>query len=63
MLWLLFGDAFGPAYAIFLCFCIQLCSFVGGGSNFKKCFTAVLLCVVYVCVRVCCFFCLFLFSF
>ena len=39
MLWhmLLFGDAFGPAYAIFLCFFIQLCSF-GGGSNFKKCF-------------------------
>ena len=66
MLWhmLLFGDAFGPAYAILWCFCIQLCSF-GGGSNFKKCFqqaitllyghgvTAVLLCVVYVCVRVC----------
>ena len=39
MLWhmLLFGDAFGPAYAIFWCFCIQLCSFLGG-SNFKKCF-------------------------
>ena len=40
MLWhmLLFGDAFGPAYyAIFWCFCIQLC-FFGGGSNFKKCF-------------------------
>ena len=40
MLWhimLLFGDAFGPAYTIFLCFCIQLC-FFGGGSNFKKCF-------------------------
>ena len=39
MLWhmLLFGDAFGPAYAIFWCFCIQLCSF-WGGSNFKKCF-------------------------
>ena len=39
MLWhmLLFGDAFGPAYAIFWCFCIQLCSF-WGGSNYKKCF-------------------------
>ena len=37
MLWhmLLFGDAFGPAYAIFWCFCIQLCSF-SGGSNFKN---------------------------
>ena len=34
---LLFGDAFGPAYAIFLCFCIQLCSLFLG-SNFKKCF-------------------------
>ena len=43
MLWhmLLFGDAFGPAYAIFLCFCIQLCSFLGG-SNFKKCFQQVI---------------------
>ena len=30
-----FGDAFGPAYAIFWCFCIQLCSFFGG-SNLKK---------------------------
>ena len=32
MVWhvLLFGDAFGPAYAIFWCFCIQLCSFWGG---------------------------------
>ena len=39
MLWymLLFGDAFGPAYAIFWCFCIQLCSFLGG-SNFKNAF-------------------------
>ena len=39
MLWhvLLFGGAFGPAYAIFWCFRIQLCSF-WGGSNFKKCF-------------------------
>ena len=39
ILWhmLLFGDAFGPAYAIFWCFCIQLCSFFEG-SNFKKCF-------------------------
>ena len=34
---LLFGDAFGPAYAIFWCFCIQLCSFLGG-SNFKNAF-------------------------
>ena len=40
MLWhimLLFGDAFGPAYTIFWCFCIQLC-FLGGGSNFKNAF-------------------------
>ena len=39
MLWhmLLFGDAFGPAYAIFCFFCIQLCSFFRG-SNLKKCF-------------------------
>ena len=40
MLWhmlLLFGDAFGPAYAIFWCFCIQLCYF-GGGSNFENAF-------------------------
>ena len=34
---LLFGNAFGPAYANFWCFCIQLCSFLGG-SNFIKCF-------------------------
>ena len=35
---LFFGDAFGPAYyTIFWCFCIQLCSFLGG-SNFGKCF-------------------------
>ena len=76
MLWhmLLFGDAFGPAYTIFWCFCIQLCFF--WGSNLKKIraawccgvcccpavqlaaghgVTAVLLCVMYVCVRVCCF--------
>ena len=33
---LLFGDAFGPAYTIFWCVCIQLCSFCGG-SNLKKC--------------------------
>ena len=35
MLWhmLLFGDVFGPAYAIFWCFCIQLCSFFGGRTS------------------------------
>ena len=39
MLWhmLLFGDAFGPAYAIFWCFCIQLC-FWGGGQTSKNAF-------------------------
>ena len=48
MLWhmLLFGDAFGPAYAIFWCFCIQLCSF-GGGSNFKKCFQQAIITLLY----------------
>ena len=37
MLWhmLLFGDAFGPAYAIFWCFCILL-FFWGGGVKLQK---------------------------
>ena len=30
---LLFGDAIGPAYAIFWCFCIQLCPFLGGQTS------------------------------
>ena len=67
MLWhmLLFGDAFGPAYAIFWCFCIQLCSF-WGGSNFKQCFQQAITllygrfrrsqqcCVQRMCVQQCC---------
>ena len=52
MLWhmLLFDDAFGPAYyALFWCFCIQLCSVqLAAGHGV----TAVLLCVVYVVVVV-----------
>ena len=62
MLWhmLLFGDAFGPAYAIFWCFCIQLCFFFRGGSNLTKCFQQA---ITLLCVRACCFFCFCFFNF
>ena len=49
MLWhmLLFGDAFfGPAYGIFIFFCIQSCSLLLG-SNFKKCLQQAIITLLY----------------
>ena len=33
MLWHMLLFAFGPAYATFWCFCVQLCSFLGGQTS------------------------------